>query len=108
MKAGCKMKNEDNTFSEEFLYDLSDFFKLFGDSTRLKIIFTLIDRELCVGDISEELGMSQSSISHQLKILRQNKVIKNRKTGKQVFYSLDDDHVTSIIRQGIEHLEHRR
>lgn len=100
------MKNNDH--SDEFLYDLSDFFKLFGDSTRLKIIFSLMDKELCVNDISTELGMSQSSISHQLKILRQNKIVKNRKTGKQVFYSLDDEHVSSIIIQGVEHLQHRK
>lgn len=101
------MKDDTTIFSDEFLYDLSDFFKLFGDSTRLKILFTLMDQELCVNDISHALGMSQSSISHQLKILRQNKVIKNRKEGKQVFYSLDDHHVTSIVRQGIEHLNHK-
>lgn len=94
--------------NEEFIYDLSDFFKLFGDSTRLKILFALMNRELCVNDLSQELAMSQSSISHQLKILRQNKIVKNQKIGKQVFYSLDDDHVSSIIIQGMEHLHHRR
>lgn len=97
-----------NPHSDEFLYDLSDFFKLFGDSTRLKIIFSLMNTELCVNEISAELEMSQSSISHQLKILRQNKIVKNRKIGKQVFYSLDDEHVSSIIIQGVEHLEHRK
>lgn len=96
-----------NDYTEEFIYDLSDFFKLFGDSTRLKIIFCLMNGELCVNDLAQSLEMSQSSISHQLKILRQNKVVKNRKEGKQVFYSLDDDHVSSILTQGIEHLEHR-
>ncbi len=94
-------------YDEEFIYDLSDFFKLFGDSTRLKIIFCLMDRELCVNDLAQSLEMSQSSISHQLKILRQNKVVKNRKDGKQVFYSLDDEHVSSILIQGVEHLGHR-
>lgn len=66
-----------------------------------------MDKELCVNDISKELNMSQSSISHQLRILRENKIVKNRKTGKQVFYSLDDEHVYSIITQGVDHLQHR-
>lgn len=94
-------------YDEAFIYDLSDFFKLFGDSTRLKIIFCLMNCELCVNDLAQSLEMSQSSISHQLKILRQNKVVKNRKEGKQVFYSLDDEHVSSILTQGVEHLAHR-
>lgn len=99
------MKN--HSYSDDFLYDLSLFFKTFGDSTRLKIIITLLDNELCVNDISKELGMSQSSISHQLKTLREKKIVKYRKTGKQVFYSLDDEHVSSIITQGVNHLNHR-
>lgn len=98
---------ENKGSNEVFLADLSVFFKLFGDPTRLKIIFSLMDKELCVNDISKELKMSQSSISHQLKILRENKIVKNRKTGKQVFYSLDDEHVSSIITQGVDHLHHR-
>lgn len=99
---------ENKGSNEVFLADLSVFFKLFGDPTRLKIIFSLMDKELCVNDISKELKMSQSSISHQLKILRENKIVKNRKTGKQVFYSLDDEHVSSIITQGVDHLQHRK
>lgn len=98
---------ENKGSNEVFLADLSVFFKLFGDPTRLKIIFSLMNKELCVNDISKELKMSQSSISHQLKILRENKIVKNRKTGKQVFYSLDDEHVSSIITQGVDHLHHR-
>ena len=99
---------ENKGSNEVFLADLSVFFKLFGDPTRLKIIFSLMNKELCVNDISKELKMSQSSISHQLKILRENKIVKNRKTGKQVFYSLDDEHVSSIITQGVDHLQHRK
>ncbi len=98
---------ENKGINEVFLSDLAVFFKLFGDPTRLKIIFSLMDKELCVNDISKELNMSQSSISHQLRILRENKIVKNRKTGKQVFYSLDDEHVYSIITQGVDHLQHR-
>lgn len=100
------MKN--NNHKDDFLQDLSIFFKVFGDPTRLKIIFSLMDTELCVNDISKELEMSQSSISHQLKILRESNIVKNRKIGKQVFYSLDDDHVYSIITQGVDHLQHRK
>src|SRR6056297_622813 len=78
---------------EEVLFDLADFFKVFGDSTRIKIIYLLLKSEMCVCDIAEILSMSQSAISHQLRTLRDAKLVKYRKEGKTVFYSLDDDHV---------------
>lgn len=93
--------------ADEVLYDTADFFKIFGDSTRLKILFVLKKAELCVGDLSEVLGMNQSAVSHQLRLLRQNNVVKFRKKGKIVFYSLDDAHVETLLVQGIEHVSHK-
>ena len=93
---------------EELLYDTADFFKIFGDSTRLKILFALQDAELCVGDLSEVLGMNQSAVSHQLRILRQNDVVKFRKKGKTVFYSLDDDHIEELVSHGLSHMAHKK
>ncbi|MCK5780467.1 MAG: winged helix-turn-helix transcriptional regulator [Psychrilyobacter sp.] len=82
------------------------FFKILGDSTRFKIIFILLENEMCVCDIANTLNMSHSSISHQLKVLRENRVLKNRKEGKIVYYSLNDNHVKNIILQGILHHNH--
>ena len=90
---------------DEILYDLAELFKVFGDSTRIKILYALSERELCVCDISELLGVSQTAISHQLRVLKGAKLAKYRREGKNVFYSLDDDHVRSIINQGMEHVE---
>ena len=90
---------------DEILYDLAELFKVFGDSTRIKILYALSERELCVCDISELLGVSQTAISHQLRVLKGAKLVKYRREGKKVFYSLDDDHVRSIINQGMEHVE---
>ena len=90
---------------EDELYDLAELFKVFGDSTRIKILFALFESEMCVCDIAETLNMTQSAISHQLKILKQNKLIKGRREGKHIFYSLADDHVRSIIAEGREHIE---
>lgn len=89
---------------EEVLIDLSELFKVFGDSTRIKILYTLHDGEMSVNDIAATLGMQQSAISHQLKILKQAKLVKARKDGKNVFYNLEDDHVYTIIEQGMEHV----
>ncbi len=89
---------------EEKLYDLAELFKVFGDTTRVKIISALFEAELCVCDIAVLLGMSQSAISHQLRVLRQARLVKHRKEGKVVFYSLDDDHIKSIFNQGLEHI----
>ena len=88
---------------DEFLYDLGDLFKIFGDSTRIKILMVLRETELKVQDIAE-IKMTQSAISHQLKVLKQSKLVKFRKDGKTVLYSLADSHVLTIISQGIEHL----
>mgnify|MGYP002512438253 CR=1 FL=1 len=90
--------------SENELYDLAELFKVFGDSTRIRILFVLFEAEVCVCDLAEALNMTQSAISHQLKILKQNKLVKNRREGKSVFYSLADGHVRTIIAQGIEHI----
>lgn len=93
--------------TEETLYDLADFFKMFGDSTRLKILWALDNSELCVCDLAELLNMTKSAVSHQLKTLRQEKLVKYRKEGKNVFYSLDDEHVKNIIEIGLEHIKER-
>ena len=91
--------------AEEKLYDLAELFKVFGDSTRIRILFVLSMTEMCVCDLAEALNMTASAISHQLRILKQSKLVKNRREGKTVFYSLDDDHVKAIIDQGMEHVE---
>lgn len=88
----------------EVLFDLADLFKVFGDSTRLRIMFTLSDGEMSVLKIAEALNMEQSTISHQLRVLRQNKLVRVRREGKQIYYSLDDDHVKEIIEMGLDHV----
>ncbi len=90
---------------DETLYDLAELFKVFGDSTRIKILYALFEAELCVCDIAQLLSVSQTAVSHQLRVLKNNKLVKFRKEGKNVFYSLADDHVRRIINQGIEHVE---
>ena len=87
------------------MYDLAEVFKVFGDSTRIKILYVLFEAELCVCDIAQLLNMTQSAISHQLRILKQNRLVKNRRDGKSVFYSLADSHVKTIISQGMEHIQ---
>ena len=89
---------------EDDLLDLAELFKVFGDSTRIRILFVLLEAEVCVCDLAEALNMTQSAISHQLAILKRNKLVKSRREGKSVFYSLSDDHVRTIIAQGFEHL----
>ena len=91
--------------AEEELYDLAELFKVFGDSTRIRILFVLFEAEVCVCDLAQVLQMTQSAISHQLKILKQNKLVKSRREGKSIFYSLADDHVRTIIAQGCDHIE---
>lgn len=90
---------------EEELYDLAELFKVFGDSTRIRILFVLFEAEVCVCDLAEVLQMTQSAVSHQLKILKQAKLVNGRREGKSIFYSLADDHVRTIIGQGLEHIE---
>ena len=87
------------------LYDLAELFKVFGDSTRIRILYVLFQSELCVCDLAEVLGMTQSAVSNQLKILKQAKLVTGRREGKSVFYALADDHVRSIIDQGKEHVD---
>ena len=89
---------------EEQLFDLAELFKVFGDSTRVRIISALLHSELCVCDIGALLGMSKSAISHQLRILRQRRLVKNRREGKIVFYSLDDKHIEGIFEQGLAYV----
>ena len=90
--------------TDELLCDLSDLFKLFGDTTRIKILFSLFESEMCVCAIAELLGMTQSAISHQLRILKDANLVGNRREGKTVYYYLSDDHVRAIVAQGFEHL----
>lgn len=92
---------------DEVIYEIADFYKMFADSTRVKILYTLLEQEMCVGDLVTALDMTQSAVSHQLKALRQNGLVKYRREGKTVYYSLDDEHVSSLMRQGLEHVKHR-
>ena len=89
---------------EEDLYDLADFFKVFADTTRIKILYCLFEEEMCVCDIAQLLNMTISAISHQLRVLKQAKLVKFRRSGKTVFYSLSDDHVRTILGMGMEHI----
>ena len=95
----------DQVPTEEELYDLAELFKVFGDSTRIKILYALFESELCVNDIAQALNMTQSSISHQLRVLKQSRLVRFRREGKNIVYSLADDHVHTIMSQGLEHLE---
>lgn len=89
---------------DEVLYDLAELFKLFGDSTRIKILYVLLEAEMCVCDIAQLLHLSQSAVSHQLRALKQAKLVTHRRDGKTVFYALADTHVRTIIDQGMEHV----
>lgn len=100
------LKIVNDTMPEETeLYDLVELFKVFGDSTRIRILFVLFEAEVCVCDLAKVLNMTQSAISHQLRILKANKLVNSRREGKSVFYSLADGHVRTIIAQGREHIE---
>lgn len=90
---------------EEKLFDLAEFFKIFGDTTRIRILYVLMCSEMCVCDLAQLLDMTQSAISHQLRILKQMDLVKNRREGKSVFYSLADGHIKTILSQGLEHIE---
>lgn len=89
---------------DETLYDLAELYKVFGDTTRIKILYALFEAEMCVCDIATLLNISVSAISHQLRVLKQSRLVKFRKDGKTVFYSLADDHVRSVLGQGMEHI----
>ena len=97
-----KIPNDDTFFK------LADFFKILGDTTRTKILFALDQNEMCVCDIANVLGMTKSSISHQLGTLRRSRIVKCRKAGKEVFYMLDDDHVKEVFEIGIKHIKHKK
>ena len=90
--------------AEDELYDLAELFKVFGDSTRIRILFALFEADICVCDLAASLNMTQSAVSHQLKALKTGKLIKSRREGKAIYYSLDDDHVKTIIEMGKEHI----
>lgn len=96
-----------NMPKEEKLYDLADLFKVFGDTTRIKIIYALFEEEMCVCDIATAFGMSHSAISHQLRVLKAARLVKYRREGKVVYYSLDDEHVKNIFDQGFSHISHK-
>jgi len=90
---------------DEVLYELADLFRVFGDSSRIKILYALHDNEMCVQDIADAVQLSQSAVSHQLRVLKDSKLVRFRRDGKTIYYSLDDDHVRSIIALGMEHVE---
>ena len=92
---------------EDLLNKLAEFFKILGDTTRVKILYALDKNELCVCDIANVVGMSKSSVSHQLSALRKSGIVKGKKVGKEVFYTLDDEHVKQVFEVGIEHIEHK-
>jgi DNA-binding transcriptional ArsR family regulator len=94
----------DKILEDSTVEDLAEFFKVFGDDTRLKILYALSISEMCVCDIAALLGMTQSAISHQLKVLRQSRLIRYRREGKVVYYSLDDDHIRQVFEQGLQHV----
>ena len=96
--------NMDDSNYDDTLYQLADLFKVFGDPTRIRILSALSKQELCVQDIADALSMTQSAISHQLRILKQSALVKFRREGKTIYYSLADDHVATIMAQGLEHV----
>lgn len=89
---------------EAVFYELAELFKVFGDGTRIRILYALFESEQCVCDIADRLNMTQSAISHQLRILKQARLVSSRRSGKQIYYSLADDHVRTIIGQGMDHV----
>ena len=96
---------QDDLPGDELLYDLAELFRVFGDSTRIKILYALFESELCVNDIAQVVGLSQSAVSHQLRLLKANKLVRFRRDGKTIYYALDDDHVRSMIALGMDHVE---
>lgn len=90
--------------ADETLYDLAELFKIFGDSTRIKILYALLESELCVCDIAKLMDVTQSAVSHQLRVLKASKLVKFRREGKVIYYSLADQHVMSILSQGMDHI----
>ena len=97
---------EKEQINNDLVYTLTEFYKIMADYTRMKIIYALMQKELCVSDISEIVEMSQTAVSYQLRILRGARLVKHRRVGKMIFYSLDDDHISDIINTTVMHLEH--
>ena len=100
-------KVRDNMPDDDLLFDVSDFFKILGDSTRLRILCAIDNEEMCVCDIANLLNMTKSSISHQLKVLKIDRLVKSKKNGKEVYYSLNDEHVKMVLEIAIEHIIHK-
>ncbi len=98
------MEHTKDITEDEIMYELSELFKVFADLTRIKLLYVLFDGELCVQDIAEKLDMTQSAISHQLRVLKAAKLVKGRRDGKQIYYALADEHVKTIIGQGFDHV----
>lgn len=94
----------EKAYRDEAVYGLAELFKIFGDPTRIRILYAMLDTERCVNDIAGILQMSQSSVSHQLRIPKTSKLVKSRREGKSIFYSLDDEHVRAILNMGMEHI----
>lgn len=103
---GCNAADEaiDMMPDEELLYDLADLFKVFGDTTRIKILYALMTKDRCVADLAEEIGATQSAVSHQLRTLKQSRLVRAKRDGKNVIYSLSDDHVHTMLAQGMTHI----
>ena len=93
---------------DEVLYEVADFFKIFGDSTRIRMLYALHRSELCVQDLASGLGMGQSAVSHQLRVLKSSGLVRHRREGRRAFYALDDEHIAGIITQGLAHVKERR
>lgn len=99
---------KNNMPSDDEIVDLADLFKNFSDSSRIKIMYTISNNELCVQDIANAVSMTQSAVSHQLRVLKTSRLVKSRKEGKEVYYSLDDEHITDIFNKGLEHIREER
>ncbi len=108
MKALQEEFDMEKELEMEFIQEMAEFFRIFGDGTRIRILQILLEGEKNVSDLADVLEMSQSAVSHQLRVLRQNDLVKYRKEGKVVFYSLDDEHVQEVLQQGMAHLRHKR
>lgn len=115
LSCDCNIINEEVVYNTKkkleeikIFNDVSNFFKIIGDTTRTKILFSLDNNEMCVCDIANTLGMSKSSISHQLSVLKENGIIKSRRSGKEVYYTLDDEHVSEVFEVALEHINHKK
>lgn len=115
LSCDCNIINKESVYNTKKMLeeikifnDVSNFFKIIGDTTRTKILFSLDNNEMCVCDIANTLGMSKSSISHQLSVLKENGIIKSRRSGKEVYYTLDDEHVSEVFEVALEHINHKK